>query len=154
PTGGIMNLNYSYQAAAGQMGAGTTAGDASQLMAINNNSSIGGSTETWTLTYDLEDRIVTSSQTSNGETNQRRYEYDACGNRTAVWDATSGGDQLQSVTYQQSGGAPTNQINVLTEGDIFFFTYDAAGNVTYDGNHTYQYDAENRLEYVDTATNT
>lgn len=35
PTGGLMNLTYGYQASAGQMGAGSTAGNAGQLMTIS-----------------------------------------------------------------------------------------------------------------------
>ena len=36
-TGGLMNLTYGYQASAGQMGSGSTAGNASQLMTIKRN---------------------------------------------------------------------------------------------------------------------
>src|SRR5205823_944409 len=77
-----MNLTYSYNAAAGQMGVGSTAGNAGQLMGIvadsnNNPSTINGATE--------------------------------------------------SASY----------------------TYDANGNVTNDGSHSYSYDSENRLVYVD-----
>jgi len=52
PAGGLMNLTYDYQAPAGQMGAGSTAGNAGQLMAINNNSTINGTAESATYTYD------------------------------------------------------------------------------------------------------
>ena len=46
-----MDLTYSYQAASGQMGAGSTAGNAGQLMAIS-NSTINGTTESAAYTYD------------------------------------------------------------------------------------------------------
>src|SRR5262252_1158926 len=150
-TGGLMNLNYSYQASAGQMGTGTTAGNAGQQMAINNNSTINGIAESAAYTYDLQRRLAISSQTTNGVSAQRRFAYDRWGNRTGMWDATSGGNQIQSITLQQSGGAPTNQIQGVTAGSTLNYTYDAAGNVTNDGSHTYQYDAENRIKSVDSA---
>jgi RHS repeat-associated protein len=147
-----MNLTYSYSAASGQMGSGSTAGNASQLMAINNNSTINGTTESAAYTYDNLGRLVTSNQTSNGSSAQRRFAYDRWGNRTGVWDATSGGSQIQSITLQGSGGIPTNQIASVTAGSTVNYTYDAAGNVTNDGLHSYTYDSENRLVSVDSGS--
>jgi RHS repeat-associated protein len=66
-----------------------------------------------------------------------------------MWDATSGGNQIQSITLQGSGGIPTNQIASVTEKSTVNFTYDAAGNVTNDGIHSYGYDSENRIVSVD-----
>ena len=142
-----MNLTYSYQATAGQMGAGSTAGNASQLMSVSGT--INGTTESAAYTYDNLGRLVTSNQTSNGSSAQRRFAYDRWGNRTGVWDATSGGNQIQSITLQQSGGAPTNQIQSVTTTGTVNYSYDAAGNMTNDGAHTYGYDSENRLVSVD-----
>jgi RHS repeat-associated protein len=155
-----MNLTYSYDAAAGEMGAGTTAGNAAQLMAVSGT--IGGTgfgtggggggaaTESANYTYDSVGRLVTSNQASNGQTAQRRFGYDRWGNRTGVWDAVSGGNQIQSVVLQQSGGAPTNQLTSVTNGGTTWnYSYDTAGNVTNDGSHSYIYDAENRLVSVD-----
>jgi len=69
-------------------------------------------------------RLVSSNQTSNGSSAQRRFEYDRWGNRTGVWDAVSGGNQIQSVVLQQSGGAPTNQlISVTNSGTTLNYTY-------------------------------
>jgi RHS repeat-associated protein len=148
--GNLMNLTYNYQAAAGQSGAGTTAGNTGQLMTISNNSTINGAVESAAYTYDVLGRLVTSNQTSNGATVQRRFAFDRWGNRTGVWDAISGGTQIQSITLQQSGGAPSNQIQgVTTSGVTKNYSYDAAGNVTNDGTHAYIYDAENRLVSVD-----
>jgi RHS repeat-associated protein len=145
---GLMNVTYSRQAAAGQMGAGSTAGNAGQLMTISGT--INSVTESAAYTYDNLGRLITSNQTSNGSSAQRRFAYDRWGNRTSVWDATSGGTLIQNVALVQSGGAPTNQIAALsTPGWYGTFTYDAAGNVTNDGVHTYQYDAENRPVNVD-----
>src|SRR6266404_2756493 len=96
PQNGLMNLTYNYQASAGQMGAGTTAGNAGQLMSISGT--INSTTESAAYTYDNVGRLVTSNQTSNGSSAQRRFVYDRWGNRSGVWDAVSGGNQIQSVT--------------------------------------------------------
>ena len=66
-----------------------------------------------------------------------------------MWDATSGGNQIQSIALQQSAGVPTNHIASVTAGSTFNYTYDAAGNVTNDGVHSYGYDSENRIVGVD-----
>ncbi len=147
PTNGLMNLTYNYPAAAGQMGAGTTAGNAGQLMSISGT--INSTSESAAYTYDNLGRLVTSNQTSNSSSAQRRFAYDRWGNRTGVWDATSGGTQIQSITLQGSGGIPTNQIASVTAGSTVNYTYDAAGNVTNDGAHSYGYDSENRIVSVD-----
>ncbi|MEK6301802.1 MAG: RHS repeat-associated core domain-containing protein [Acidobacteriota bacterium] len=152
----LMNMTYNYQALAGQMGAGSTAGNADQLMSITGT--INSTTESAAYTYDLLGRLATSNQTSNGSSAQRLFEYDRWGNRTAVYDGLPGGKtpptQIQSITYpstfQQGGSAPTNRIGSVTNnGSPVNFTYDAAGNVTNDGLHTYGYDAENRVVSVD-----
>jgi RHS repeat-associated protein len=146
----LMSLTYNFQASAGQMGAGSTAGNAGQLMSVSG--SIGGQAESAAYTYDLLGRLVTSNQTTNSVSAQRRFEYDRWGNRTAVYDATSGGTQIQSIALEQSGGAPTNRITSVTQGSTVNYTYDAAGNVTSDGAHSYTYDAENRLVSVDSGS--
>src|SRR6185369_8606970 len=143
-----MNVIYDYTAkAAGQMGAGSTVGNAGQLM--NVSGTINGTTETAAYTYDNYSRLVTSDQTSNGSSAQRRFAYDRWGNRTGVWNATSGGTQIQSIALQGSGGIPTNQIASVTAGSTLNYSYDAAGNVTSDGVHSYGYDSENRIVSVD-----
>ena len=152
-----MYLNYQYTATAtGQFGVGTTAGNAGQLMGIvpdpvtQTPSTINGTTESASYTYDNYGRLVTSSQTSNGVSAQRRFVYDRFGNRTAVYDATSGGTQIQTVTLATSGSVPTNQISSVTNnGTTSGYIYDAMGNVTNDGQHGYTYDAENRVVSVD-----
>jgi RHS repeat-associated protein len=142
-----MNLTYSYAASTGQMGSGSTAGNAGQLMTVSGT--INGTTESAAYTYDNLGRLVTSNQTSNGSSAQRRFAYDRWGNRTAVWDATSAGNQIQSIALMQSGGIPTNQIQSVTTTGTINYTYDAAGNVTNDGTHTYTYDSANRVVSVD-----
>jgi YD repeat-containing protein len=148
----LVNLTHNYQATAGQMGTGSTAGNAGQLMSISGT--INSTTENAAYTYDLLGRLGTSNQTSNGSSAQRRFDYDRWGNRPGVWNAVSGGTQIQSVTFpstfQQGGSAPTNRIGSVTNnGSTVNYTYDSAGNVTNDGLHSYMYDAENRGVSVD-----
>src|SRR5205085_5116669 len=138
----------SYSAAAGQMGTGSTAGNAGQLMGVSGT--INSTTESASYTYDNYGRLVTSNQTSNGTSAQRRFAYDRWGNRTGVWDATSGGTQIQSASLQQSSGVPSNRLTSVTNNSTTLnYTYDANGNVTNDGLHSYAYDSENRLVSVD-----
>src|SRR5260370_37259039 len=132
------------------MGGGSSGGNCGQVMGINNNSTINRTAESAAYTYDLLGRLVTSNQTSNGASAQRRFAYDRWGNRTGVWDASSGGNQIESVTLAQSSSVQTNQISSVTHsGSTLNYTYDATGNVTNDGVHTYQYDAVDRLVSVD-----
>lgn len=147
PTNGLMNLTYGYDAAAGQTGTGSLAGNAGHLMSITGT--VNSTTESAAYNFDDLGRLVTSNQASNGSSAQRRYAYDRWGNRTGTWDAVSGGSQLQSVSLKQSGGAPTNQIQTVTSGSTVNYIYDAAGNLTNDGAHLYTYDAENRIVSVD-----
>jgi RHS repeat-associated protein len=144
PTGGLINLNYHYDASAGQNGTGTTAGNAAKLMSVSGT--INGTTESANYTYDLLNRLATSSQTTNGVSAQRRFAFDRLGNRTGVWDAVTGGNQIQTVTLEQSAGVPTNRIATVNGVG---YSYDPAGNVTNDGSHSYVYDAENRVTSVD-----
>jgi RHS repeat-associated protein len=140
----LMSLTYGYNALAGQNGTGSTAGNSGQLMGVSGT--INGTTESASYTYDLVGRLATSNQTSNGASAQRRFAYDRWGNRTGVWNATSGGTQIQTITLQQSGGLPTNRIATVNSTS---YSYDSAGNMTNDGAHSYTYDAENRVVSVD-----
>jgi RHS repeat-associated protein len=147
-----MDLTYSYSASAGQMGVGTNVGNAGQLISVSGT--LNGTTESAGYTYDNYSRLVTSNQTSNGSSAQRRVAYDRWGNRTGVWNETSGGTQIQSVTNQTAsfpgtGSAATNRITSVTAGTTVNYTYDANGNVTIDGVHSYGYDSENRVVSVD-----
>jgi RHS repeat-associated protein len=122
--GNLMTLNYNYQATAGQHGAGTTAGNNGQLMSVTG-------TDTASYTYDLDGRLATWSQASNGANKQGRYGWDRWGNRTGAWDATSGGNQIQNITLQQSGGAPTNGIaTVSSAGESVYNTPGQCGTPT------------------------
>jgi RHS Repeat. len=72
---------------------------------------INQTTESAAYTYDNVGRLVTSNQTSNGQTAQRRFDYDRWGNRTTVWDATTGGAQIQNLTLELSSRVPTNRLS-------------------------------------------
>jgi YD repeat-containing protein len=131
-------LNYNYAATAGASGTGTTAGNSGQLMAIVNNpsaqpSTINGQNRNQAFTYDDVGRLSTATGTGSAlGAWQRRYAYDRWGNRTGVWDATTGGNQIQSVTLQQQPGAPTgvpsNRATTITNSGVpSTQTYDAAG---------------------------
>ena len=112
-------------------------------------------TESAAYTYDLQNRLSTSNQTTNSTSAQRRFVYDRFGNRTAVYDATSGGNQIQSISLTTTLVPPmtlvaNNKIASLTSGSTTKnYSYDNAGNVTNDSDHSYTYDAENRLVSVD-----
>ena len=148
PTNGLMNLTYNYQATAGQMGAGSMAGNAGQLMSISGT--INSTTESAAYTYDNLGRLATSNQTSNGSSAQRRFVYDRWGNRTGVWDSVSGGNLVQSILLQPPFMTTNNRIlSVTSSGVTKNYTYDAAGNVINDGTHSYVYDGANRLVSMD-----
>ncbi len=91
-----------------------------------------------TYSYDSLNRLSTLSSPSdpNGCTGLS-WTYDAWGNRTD--QTVTGGSCL---TFHQ----PVNAQNRFSSSA---YQYDAAGNMTNDGNHTYFYDAENRLGQVD-----
>ena len=89
-------------------------------------------------TYDELNRLKTmSSPADPSGCDGLTWTYDAWANRTN--QTTSSGACTESHptigANNQFTGAP--------------YTYDAAGNMTADGNHTYTYDAENRLTTVD-----
>ncbi|MFY9607376.1 MAG: RHS repeat-associated core domain-containing protein [Blastocatellia bacterium] len=142
----LMNLTHSYQASAGQMGSGSTAGNAGQLMSVSGT--INSTVESASYKYDLLGRLAESEQTSNGASASRYFVYDRWGNRTQV-QLDKESDAIQTISLAQSGGVSTNRIASVTSGSTVNYTYDAAGNVTNDGAHAYTYDAENRVVSVD-----
>ena len=94
------------------------------------SSTINGVTESASFTYDLQRRLVTSNQSTNSTSAQRRFVYDRWGNRTGVYDATSGGSLIQSVSLVQSSSILNNQIASVTQGGTTYtYTYDANGNL-------------------------
>jgi YD repeat-containing protein len=91
----LMSLAYDYDAGSGENGSSTTAGNNGQLMGVTEM--IGGVSGSTVYKYDNLSRLVTSNQSTNGVSEQRRFEYDSLGNRTKVYDATSGGNLIQQV---------------------------------------------------------
>jgi RHS repeat-associated protein len=136
----LLSLSYGYGAGAGQMGSGTTSGNSGQLVSVSGT--INGQGRNQAFTYDNVGRLVTATGWGAWA---RRFDYDRYGNRTAVWDAVSGGNQLQNTALEQVGGIKTNRI-ASVNGTAF--NYDASGNVTGDGARAYTYDAENRIVSV------
>lgn len=87
--------------------------------------------------YDQFNRL-TSRTVNNGTAQNFTYTYDRWGNRWSQ-TVTSGSGPQPSYSFNTS----TNQIT--SSG----FAYDAAGNLTNDGTHTYTYDAEGNITAVD-----
>jgi len=91
--------------------------------------------QTRNYTYDEFDRLYSTNINSGQQTFQ--YPYDQYGNRWAQ-NAPQGGS-----SFSASFNLGTNQIN--TSG----YAYDAAGNMTNDGLHSYRYDADGNILSVD-----
>jgi RHS repeat-associated protein len=136
----LLDLSYGYGAGAGQMGSGSTPGNSGQL--VNITGTINGQSRNQAFTYDNVGRLVTA--TGWGEW-ARRFGYGRYGNRTGVWDAVSGGNQLQNTMIGQAAGMKTNRIESVN-GTVFI--HDVSGNLTGDGARAYTYDARNRIVSV------
>jgi RHS repeat-associated protein len=101
---------------------------------LSANDSVNGD---WTYTYDDFNRLLGANQNSGAAVYS--YAYDRFGNRwqqngpISMQLAFDGNNHIAAYCQGQSGPA---------------YTYDAAGNLTYDCNHTYTYDAENRVVQV------
>ena len=94
-----------------------------------------------TYTYDNLNRLSSlSDPTSTNPCPGLTWSYDALGNRTAQ-TVTSGSCGAWSASYDVHN-------HITSTG----FSYDAAGNLTNDGSHSYAYDAENHLISVDGGT--
>jgi RHS repeat-associated protein len=94
---------------------------------------------TWTYAYDPLNRLCAANQSSTqpqcGQSALYTYAYDRFGNR-----------------WQQNG---TNSMILTFSGNnnhMDGYSYDAAGNLLSDLNHSYTYDSENRLTLVDSGT--
>jgi len=84
--------------------------------------------------YDSLNRLLSMSAPGDPCTGLS-WTYDAWGNRT---DQTPTGGNC----YPFHAAADTNN-------RLVGYSYDAAGNMTWDGTHTYTYDAENRIISMD-----
>lgn len=98
---------------------------------------------------------VTNNQTFNyddlhrinnyfGSTDGESYDYDAGSNRIGLTDSTTG----LSDTYVID--PVSNKLTSITGTTNRSYTYNLNGSITSDSNHTYGYDARNRLVSVDT----
>jgi RHS repeat-associated protein len=92
---------------------------------------------TATFTYDAVNRL-TGSVATGSQTHHLDYTYDPWGNGHCVT-----GGQTQGPCSNWTFDTSKNRIN--TSG----ITYDAAGHMTSDGHHTYQWDGDGRLVSVD-----
>jgi RHS repeat-associated protein len=137
----LMSLTYNYAASAGASGTLTTAGNSGQLMSIGGT--INSQSRSQSFTYDNVGRLLTATGWSVWN---RRFAYDRWGNRTGMWDAVTGGNQLQNIAIALTGGVANNRIANVNGVS---YTYDASGNCTWDGAHSYAYDGEGRQANVD-----
>jgi RHS repeat-associated protein len=125
PSGNILDLTVGYNAGAKDNGN------------IVSWSAVGNQTFSRTYGYDSLNRIQSLSDSASNQACQgMSWTIDAWGNMTAQ-TGTKG------TCYNFSSSVGTN--NRLQSG----YQYDAAGNMTYDGTHSYMYDAENRIVQVD-----
>ncbi len=92
------------------------------------------------LAYDATHRL-TAAVATGSSTYNLAFGYDRFGNMTC-----SQNQNTQGLCPQYGFSASTNQIT--NSG----YTYDASGDLTSDGTHTYQYDAEGRMISVDNGT--
>ena len=105
---------------------------------VTNWNATGAQSFVRTYGYDSLNRLSTLSSPSDPSgCTGLSWSYDFWGNRTD-----------QNVTGGTCGQfhATVNTLNQLVGPP---YQYDAAGNLTYDGSHSYTYDAENRLTQVD-----
>lgn len=124
PSGSVQDLTYGFNAGTSDNGnIATMVGTGNQVF----NRTYG---------YDALNRLSTMADSASNQGCKGLHEtYDAWGNRTN-----------QSVT---SGSCFTFSAAATTQNRLSGYSYDAAGNMTGDGSHTYTYDAENRLVKVD-----
>jgi RHS repeat-associated protein len=104
------------------------------VLTVNDN--VNGN---WVYAYDNFNRLACSNLSSNGSCAQPTsgvatytYAYDQYGNR-----AQQNGPLTVHLTFSNS------------QNHMDGYSYDAAGNLSYDGYHNYIYDAENRITQVD-----
>ncbi|HJQ24948.1 MAG TPA: RHS repeat-associated core domain-containing protein [Blastocatellia bacterium] len=140
----LLNMTYSYVAAKSRSGVtGSALVNTGQLMDIT-AAQVGSLSRAESYSYDSVGRLTQAS--GSGWYSQRTYTYDRWGNRTGV---SGGASQTVALQPQAGGpsGVPNNRILSVNNGPAY--QYDAAGEVTNDGAHSYTYDAESRLVKVD-----
>lgn len=123
----------------GQLVAQSLAGDTRSLSydPVSDITNITDSQDARNYSYD---ELLRLTGVSNA-TQSWAYAYDANGNRTTLTDSTG------ITTYSYLAGS--NRLAALAGAAPRTYSYDANGNTLADGNHTYTYDARNRLVGVD-----
>jgi len=91
-------------------------------------------------TYDNIYQLINVDYPTNSTFSDTTYNYDDLGNRDSVVDSTT-------TSYT------SNNVNQYTDVGGTTFGYDTNGNLTGDGNNTYEYDYENRLVKATTINN-
>jgi RHS repeat-associated protein len=124
--GAALSLAYSFAQPAGNNGS---------VASITNNSDAG---RTESLTYDPLDRVLTAQAQATSGSDCWGQSFGSGG----LADDALGNLLSASVTKCT---APSLSVAVNGANQIAGFGYDAAGNMTADGQFTYTYDAENRI---------
>ena len=126
PGGNVQDFNYGFNLGTADNG------NLASLVATGT-----ASTQTFSRVYgyDALNRLLTMTAPGDG-CSGLSWTYDAWGNRTDQTE-TSG---VSCFTFHAAAD---------TNNRLVGYSYDAAGNMTSDGNHTYTYDAENRIIAVD-----
>src|SRR5438067_1329407 len=133
PSGNVQDFNYGFNSGSADNG-NVASWTATGQQAFNRS-----------LTYDSLNRLSALNQSSGSATGcsaifNLSWVYDAWGNRT---------DQKVNSGTCSGFHATVNTQNQLVDPVNNLYKYDAAGDMINDGNHTYFYDAENRLVQVD-----
>ena len=100
----------------------------------------------WSFTPDNLNRLASATPVTgvySGQSQQLCFAYDSFGNRTQadLQTAACSSSNPATANYNAANHVTWTTLNSAVNG----FTYDAAGNVTYDGNNYYAYDGEGRL---------
>jgi len=110
----------------------------------------------WTFGYDHLDRLMSATPTSGVYSSPAQYlcmDYDSFGNRTQADLQTTAckpnptptvansAYDANTANYSAANRVAWTTVNAAVNG----LSYDAAGNVTYDGANYYSYDAEGRV---------
>jgi RHS repeat-associated protein len=124
PSGSVQDFNYGFAYGAGDNGN------------ITSWVATGQQDFSRSYSYDQVNRLLSMNDSaSNQACKGLSWTYDSWANRTA-----------QTVT---SGYCPSPLTPVNSNNQLMGYAYDAAGNMTSDGSHTYTYDPENNLLQVD-----
>ena len=99
--------------------------------------------------YDGVNRLTTAAATGSS-TYSQSFKYTGDGSSGQFGNMGCSASPAEVNCLAPTYYPATNQINYIpTNGVNTYYVYDAAGNLTGDGTHTYQWDAEERLKYVD-----